>query len=210
MPEFHSEPYLYLPTVTHKSALVAWGAFYFRVTGRGTWKLIDDSDLKYIHPPRKDSIGAKSAPYGPARVEVYGVGGAMVATAQTVAANHCWVTGLQPDTEYTYKVFVKEEQWAQGERWDWSARDKALVQTGRRYDNRFRTHPDPTVPARSLTFATIGDFGVGVKTDSLNRRQQRNDQRNRKEQYDNGRTLPFGPAQIRCGNHYSGLSGNRE
>src|SRR5258708_29754918 len=33
MPEFRSEPYLYLPTVTHKSALVAWGAFHFRVTG---------------------------------------------------------------------------------------------------------------------------------------------------------------------------------
>jgi hypothetical protein len=172
MPEFHSEPYLYLPTVTHKSALVAWGAFYFRVTGRGTWKLVDDSDLKYIHPPRKDSIGAKSAPYGPARVEVYDMGGATVATANTVAANHCWVTGLEPDTEYTYKVFVKDERWAQGERWDWSARDKALVQTGRQYDNRFRTHPDPTMAARSLTFAAIGDFGVGVKTDSLNRRQQ--------------------------------------
>src|SRR6185295_8250577 len=157
MPEFHSEPYLYLPTVTHKSALVAWGAFYFRVTSRGAWKLVDDSDLKYVHPPRKDSIGAS---------------GAMVATAKTVAANHCWVAGLQPDTEYTYKVFVKDEQWAQGERWDWSARDKALVQAGRQYDNRFRTHPDPTVPARSLTFAAIGDFGVGVKTEARNRRQQ--------------------------------------
>ena len=25
MPEFHAEPYIYLPTVTHRSALVAWG-----------------------------------------------------------------------------------------------------------------------------------------------------------------------------------------
>ena len=31
MPEFHAEPYIYLPAVTHKSALIAWGAFYFRV-----------------------------------------------------------------------------------------------------------------------------------------------------------------------------------
>lgn len=30
MPEFHSEPYIYLPAVSHKSALIAWGAFYFR------------------------------------------------------------------------------------------------------------------------------------------------------------------------------------
>jgi hypothetical protein len=70
MPEFHAEPYIYLPTVTHKSALIAWGAFYFRVTSRDRFKLVDDSDLKYVHPPRKDSIGACSAPYGPARVEV--------------------------------------------------------------------------------------------------------------------------------------------
>ena len=71
MPEFHAEPYIYLPAVSHKSALIAWGAFYFRTNSRGKWKLVDDDDLKYVHPPRKDSIGAQSAPYGPARVEVY-------------------------------------------------------------------------------------------------------------------------------------------
>ena len=71
MPEFHAEPYVYLPSVSHKSALIAWGAFYFRTNTRGKWKIVDDEDLKYVHPPRKDSIGAKSAPYGPARVEVY-------------------------------------------------------------------------------------------------------------------------------------------
>ena len=70
MPEFHAEPYLYLPAVSHKSVLIAWGAFYFRTSSRGQWKIVDDDDLKYVHPPRKDSIGAQSAPYGPARVEV--------------------------------------------------------------------------------------------------------------------------------------------
>jgi len=172
MPEFHAEPYIYLPAVTHKSALIAWGAFYFRVTTKGSWKLVDDSDLKYVHPPRKDSIGACSAPYGPARVEVYDQAGAAVAAAQTEVTNHCWIAGLAPDTEYTYKVLVKGEEWAQGERWDWSAADKALVQTGTRYDNRFRTHPDPTTPAASLAFAVMGDFGVGVKKISPTRRQQ--------------------------------------
>lgn len=172
MPEFHAEPYLYLPAVTHKSALVAWGAFYFRVSSRGSWKLVDDDDLKYVHPPRRDSIGARSAPYGPARVEVFDGTGAVVATAQTTATNHCWVTGLAPGTEYTYKVFVKGEEWARGERWDWSATDKALVQAGGAYDNRFRTHPDPLARGASLAFAVIGDFGVGVKTVSPRRRQQ--------------------------------------
>ena len=173
MPEFHAEPYIYLPAVTHKSALVAWGAFYFRTTSRGKWKIVDDHDLKYVHPPRKDSIGALSAPYGPARVEVYDKAGVIASVAKTEVANHCWLPGLKPDTEYTYKVFVKDEEWAAGERWDWSAQDSALVQAGNSYDNRFCTNPDPTVPAGSLSFAVMGDFGVGVKRDSPTRRQQK-------------------------------------
>jgi tartrate-resistant acid phosphatase type 5 len=172
MPEFHAEPYVYLPALTHSSALVAWGAFYFRVTPRGASKLIDDVDLKYVHPPRKDSIGAKSAPYGPARVEVYDATGACVQTATTDGTNHCWITGLQAETEYTYTVFVKGAEWAQGERWDWSSEVSALVQNGNRYDNRFRTFPDPAVAAESLTFAVIGDFGVGVRRSGTDRRQQ--------------------------------------
>jgi tartrate-resistant acid phosphatase type 5 len=172
MPEFHAEPYVYLPAVTHKSVLVAWGAFYFRVTSRGAAKLVDDHDLKYVHPPRRDSIGARSAPYGPARVEVLDAAGAVVATAEAEAVNHCWVAGLVPDTEYTYRVYVKGEEWASGERWDWSPADGALVQAGGRYTHRFRTHPDPTRPAASLTFAVMGDFGVGMKKASARRRQQ--------------------------------------
>ena len=173
MPEFHAEPYLYLPSVSHKSALVAWGAFYFRTNTKGKWKIVDDDDLKFVHPPRKDSIGAQSAPYGPARVEVYDATGKMVALSKTEVANHCWVAGLTPDTPYTYKVFVKDQEWGAGDRWDWSASDKALVQMGNRYDNRFTTNPDPLVPASSLSFAVMGDFGVGVRKDSPTRRQQK-------------------------------------
>jgi tartrate-resistant acid phosphatase type 5 len=173
MPEFHAEPYVYLPSVSHKSALIAWGAFYFRTNRQGKWKVVDDHDLKFVHPPRRDSIGAQSAPYGPARVEVYDASGAVAATAKTDAANHCWVSGLTPNTRYTYKVFVKGEEWGAGERWDWSPADKALVQAGNHYDNRFTTNPDPTASATSLSFAVIGDFGVGVKKDSATHRQQK-------------------------------------
>ena len=121
MPEFHSEPYIYLPAVSHKSALIAWGAFYFRTNSRGKWKIVDDDDLKYVHPPRKDSIGAQSAPYGPARVELYDASGKLVSCAQTEVANHCWVAGLSHDTEYTYRILIKGQEWESGERWDWSA-----------------------------------------------------------------------------------------
>lgn len=172
MPEFHAEPYVYLPVVSHKSALVAWGGFYFRVRSDGQMKLMDDDDLDHVHPPRKDTIGARSAPYGTARVEVADATGSVVSVAVTDNANHCWITGLAPDTEYTYKVFVNGEEWAEGVRWDWSAQTKSLVKGGR-YLNRFRTNPDPTTPASSLAFAVIGDFGVGVRKDSPDRCQQR-------------------------------------
>src|SRR5688500_20268370 len=107
MPEFHSEPYLYLPAVSHKSALIAWGAFYFRTNSKGHWKIVDDDDLKYVHPPRKDSIGAQSAPYGPARVEVYDRAGALVSVSKTETYNNWWETRLAPDAAYNYKVIGK-------------------------------------------------------------------------------------------------------
>ena len=53
------------------------------------------------------------------------------------------MTGLQPDTEYTYKVFVKGA--GMGRRASAGTGpplSKALVQAGGRYDNRFRTHPE--------------------------------------------------------------------
>ena len=74
----------------------------------------------------------------------------IVAVSKTEVANHCWVSGLTPDTEYTYKVFVKDSEWGSGERWDWSAKDRALVQSGNRYENRFVTNPDPA-SARRIT-----------------------------------------------------------
>ena len=121
MPEFHAEPYLQLAGLSHKSALIAWGAFYFKVRSRKEWKLVDDSDLDHVHPPRRESIGARSDPYGPARVNVYDQGGGLVATAFTETTNFCWVTGLTPDTAYRYEVLVKGEVWGDGERWDWTA-----------------------------------------------------------------------------------------
>jgi hypothetical protein len=173
----HFEPYLYLAGLTHKSALIAWGGFYFKVARlERDWKLIDDGDLDHVHPPRSSSIGSKSFPYGHARVEVRDASGTVAGTGETRTANHVWISGLEADREYTYQVFLNGHEWAGGPRRDWrlgaTPDEHGLVESGRTYDNRFRTHPRPEHEA-DLTFAAIGDFGTGVRRPSTDNRRQR-------------------------------------
>jgi tartrate-resistant acid phosphatase type 5 len=173
VPEFHAEPYLHLAGLSHKSALITWGAFYFKTRTRDRWKLVDDRDLRHVHPPRSESIGARSDPYGPARVNVYDAAGALVSTTFVETCNYCWVSALAPDTWYRYEVIVKDDVWAEGERWDWQrGASQGLVQRGGRYVNEFRTHPDPNAePAGPFTFVVIGDYGTGIRTSTPKRRQ---------------------------------------
>ena len=176
MPDYYSEPFLNLAGLTHKSALIAWGAFYFRVRNNETdFKLVDDDDLDHVHPPRHQTVGARSEPYGRARVEVMDLDGNVAATGFTDGANHCWVTGLAADTEYTYRVFVNDEEWANGNRRNWErVGDKmGLGPKNKAYQNHFRTHPDPTKPSNApFTFAVIGDFGVGIKEEGDREQRQ--------------------------------------
>src|SRR5687767_1379298 len=161
----HFEPYLYLAGLTHKSALIAWGGFYFSFRQEdGPWKLLDDSDLDHVHPPRSQSIGAKSSSYGPARVEVMDATGKVVAFGETTTVNHAWVNGLQADTVYTYRVLVGGHEWAAGPRRDWllGTGRQGMVESGRSYENRFRTMPRPETPS-DVVFVAIGDFGTGVR-----------------------------------------------
>jgi hypothetical protein len=174
MPEFHAEPYLHLAGLTHQSALIAWGAFYFKTRTQKQWKLVDDRDLRYVHPPRQESIGARSASYGPARVNVYDQSGALSATAATDTTNFCWVNGLTADTTYRYEVIVNDEHWGQGERWDWEpGESQGLIQNGGLYKNQFRTFPDPvTAPTGPFTFMVVGDYGTGMRKSTATRRQR--------------------------------------
>jgi tartrate-resistant acid phosphatase type 5 len=107
-------------------------------------------------------------------VNVYDMGGALVATSFTETTNFCWVTGLAPDTRYRYEVLVKNQLWAEGERWDWTpGEQQGLVQGGGEYVNEFRTHPDPTLePSGSFTFIVLGDYGTGIRKSSPSRRQR--------------------------------------
>ncbi len=173
VPEFHAEPYVYLAGLSHKSALIAWGAFYFKARTDGRAKLVDDEDLQWVHPPRCESIGARSAPYGPARVEVRDMDGTLVAEAATNTCNHCAVSGLRPDTRYTYSVTVKHELWGSGTRWDWDPSVQGLVQRDGVYRNVFRTLPDPEAPlAGPFSFIVLGDFGTGMRKPSTATRRQ--------------------------------------
>ena len=174
MPEFHAEPYLHLAGLSHKSALITWGAFYFKTRSTKEWKIVEDHDLRYVHPPRRESIGARSAPYGEARVNVYRTDGTLAATSVTATTNFCWATGLESDTRYRYEVLVNGEVWGIGERWDWTPGERqGLVQRGGRYLNEFRTHPDPArEPSGPLTFIVLGDYGTGIRRSTPKRRQR--------------------------------------
>ena len=78
-------------------------------------------------------------------------------------ANHAIVTGLRANTTYIYRVFVEqkngqEREWAAGELRDWMIEgDQGVMRTGGRYENSFRTFPDPQSP----TFGA-GDSWAGL------------------------------------------------
>jgi hypothetical protein len=159
----HFEEFLQLAGVGHDKALISWGGFYFRRgdSPYGEWRIVDDEELAAVSPtPRSETIGAGSEPFGTATVEVERDGD-VVATAETGERNHAWVSGLEPDTEYRYRVFVDGREWGAGELLDWNVERATLVGAGGRYDNRFRTFPAPDA-AVPVTFAVLGDFGVGI------------------------------------------------
>ncbi len=165
MPDFevHFEEFLHVAGLGHDKALIAWGGFYFRRgdSPYGEWRIVDDEELAEVAPtPRTETIGAGSEPFGHAVVEATH-DGRVVARAETGEHNHVWLDGLQPDTEYRYRVEVDGRPWGEGALLDWSVEEATLVDAGGRYDNRFRTFPsvDANVP---VTFAVLGDFGVGI------------------------------------------------
>ena len=161
--ETHFEPFLHLADLGEEHALVAWGGFYFRRgdSPYGEWRVVDDEELNEVAGhARRGTIGASSEPFGHAVVEVER-DGRVVARAETSEHNHAWVHGLEPDTEYRYRVVVDGRPWADGECWDWDAERRTLAPAGRRYDNRCRTFPAPERDAL-VAFAALGDFGVGI------------------------------------------------
>lgn len=170
MSDVHFEPFLHLAGLTHDDVLLAWGGFWFRDPDRDgdAWQIVEDPELAELEEGRQHgSIGVSSEPFGDALVEVVELAtDEVVAEARTDEANHAWIRGLRPDTRYRYRVTVDGEPWAAGPRRDWvpdreDDRGRDLEATGRTYDTRFRTFPDPEASA-SLRFAVLGDYGVGI------------------------------------------------
>jgi tartrate-resistant acid phosphatase type 5 len=142
------EPYVQLVDVTSEAVLIAWGGFRLGEHG-GMWRA----------ERAGETLGARSAPFGRAEVEVLDGDGAVAARAVTSEANHIWVNGLRPATSYRYRVRVNNEPWAEGQRFDWAPGN--LVPAWRAPDQRLRTHPTADDPD-PVTFLAIGDFGVGI------------------------------------------------
>ena len=176
MPDTHFEPFVHLVDVTDDRALIAWGGFWFsRRHPDGRWRVVGDDRVGDLDPGRSGSMGAASEPYGDAVVEVSSLDGDVVAKERTDTANHLWVTGLIPDSEYCYRISVDGRPWAAGPRMDWGPVPRGgldLRPAGRSYDLRFRTHPsaDASTP---LDFVVLGDYGIGVLADVESSRRQR-------------------------------------
>ena len=173
--ETHMEPFVHLVDVTSDSALVAWGAFWFqRASADEQWRVVPTDRLPEV-AGRRRLIGQSAEPYGDALVEVLDGSGAVVASARTDERAWVHVQGLEPSTTYTYRVVIDGEPWAEGERWDWLPAPRGgydLLPGGRSYELTLRTFP-PADERAPLTLAVLGDYGVGIESDSESSRRQR-------------------------------------
>ncbi|WP_028635696.1 metallophosphoesterase [Nocardioides sp. URHA0032] len=173
--DVHREEFVHLVDLSHDRVLIGWGAFWFRHDQTADrWNILDDSELQGA-VGRRTSIGHGAEPFGDARVEVLDSGGEVVAEVGTEDRTWVWVEGLEPDTEYRYRIHVDGREWASGVRWDWepTASGGYDLGPGRAYDLRFRTFPAPDTATPVVRFVAVGDYGVGIRSDSESSRRQR-------------------------------------
>lgn len=162
----HLEEYLVLAGLTHKSALITWGAFHLKARKKGNdFVPLDDDAVEKLNPPRRGQIGATSSRYATrtARIHLTCIPtGAKTTYDADPRFNHYWVADLQPDTEYEYVVEIDGTPWAT-DNLDWVPDESGgSWRRGGRYVNRFQTMPAPTSVPDSVSFAVIGDFGVPI------------------------------------------------
>jgi tartrate-resistant acid phosphatase type 5 len=173
--ESRREEFVHLVDLSHDRVLIAWGAFWFRRDQTdGRWSILDDSELQQA-TGRRTSIGHSAAPFGDSHVDVLGADGEVVAEAHTSDRSWAWVDGLAPDTAYRYRIRVDGREWAAGQRWDWLPIEPGGYDLGpgKTYDLSFRTFPAPDSQPSPVRFVAIGDYGVGIRSDSESSHRQR-------------------------------------
>ena len=103
--EIHREPFIHLVDLAWDRALVAWGAFYFERTESGRWEIVDDEQLPG-KVGRHTCIGSTAEPFGYATVQVVTADRKVAAEASTDERAWVWVEGLEPETDYRYRIEV--------------------------------------------------------------------------------------------------------
>lgn len=88
----HFEEYVHLADVTSESALISWGGFWFRLSSGRDHALVDDDEPRR----RRESIGARSKPFGHGAVE-RDRAGPVVSRAETTDASHVWIRSPKGD-----------------------------------------------------------------------------------------------------------------
>src|ERR1044072_2689174 len=160
--DHYEEEYVYLADLTDTAALISWGKFFFA----STMELVPDRKIHLLEgrSGRHRSIGGNWEAYGPVDVDARAPSGTVVRTVRVVDDTFPWVTGLTPDTHYTYRIVADPDgsrrEWADGDLWEYKPEIKELVRTTRRYTCAFRTFPSLNTSA-PLTFAVVGDTGTG-------------------------------------------------
>lgn len=179
----HREEFLMVAHLTHDTAMIAWGAFFFEqerseADARGffDYKLLDDDDLRKKDrmkpwPVRRNgSIGQDAESYGAARVRIR-TADTDWEDAWSGSATHCTITGLSPNTRYWYQVEVEGTAWGQAPRTfivhDFNRGKFRDADAGQPYLYSFQTFPLPDQPTPPFTFAIIGDPGTGQRAQLL-------------------------------------------
>src|SRR5262249_46714985 len=129
------EDYLYVADLTHDAALISWGKFFFN----SRMELVKDKKIHMLDGlhGRHTSVGANCESYGQVVVEVLDNAGAVVRSLET-DKTYAWVTGLAPDTEYTYRVRIPgtgavARLWGEGKLYRYDKSVKEAFETEKEY-----------------------------------------------------------------------------
>ena len=164
--DHYEEEYLYLADLTDTAALISWGKFFFA----STMELVPDRKIHLL----EGQHGRHTSDWGQLRVVrscgCRGAGRVRYRDSDACASSDdtfTWVTGLTPDTEYTYRVIADPEgarrMWADGPLWDYDPKIKELIETSREGTPADSTRFHRSDASAPLTFAVIGDTGTGTE-----------------------------------------------